>query len=194
MCMLLSFGCVVLIVVWLPRHVWLFVTPWTAACQASLSHTISQNVPKFMSIESLMPSNHLIISHRLLLLPSIFPRIRVFSRESAFHIKWPKYWGFSFSISHSSESISIQSWFPLGLTGLISLMSKETSKIFSSTTIRQHQFFSTFTLLSSSHISTWQPERPWLWLWGPLLTKWCLCFLIYCLGLSLHSFQEAVVF
>ena len=142
-------------------------------------------------IDALQPSHHLSPSS-----PSAFnlsPYQSLFQR-SAFHIKWPKYWGFSFSISHSSESISIQSWFPLGLTGLISLMSKETSKIFSSTTIRQHQFFSAFTLLSSSHISTWQPERPWLWLCGPLLTKWYLCFLIYCLGLSLHSFQEVVVF
>ena len=106
-CILLSFGCVVLVVVQLPRHVWLFVTPWTAACQASLSHTISQNVPKFMSIESVMPSNYLIISHPLLLLPAIFPSTRVFSRQSAFHIRWPKYWGFSFSISHSSESILV---------------------------------------------------------------------------------------
>ena len=84
-------------------HVRLFVTPWTVKCQASLSITSSQSLPKFMSIESVMPSNHLIFCHPLLLLPSIFPSIRVFSNESALHIKWPKYWSFSFSISPSNE-------------------------------------------------------------------------------------------
>ena len=81
----------------------LFVTPWTAARQASLSITNSRSLPKLMSIESVMPSNHLILCHPLLLLPSIFPSIRVFSNESAFRIKWPKYWSFSFSISPSNE-------------------------------------------------------------------------------------------
>ena len=84
-------------------HVRLFVTPWTAACQASLSITNSQSLLKLMSIESLMPSNHLILCCPLLLLPSIFPSIRVFSNESALHIRWPKYWSFSFSISASNE-------------------------------------------------------------------------------------------
>ena len=83
-------------------HVWLFVTPWTAACQASLSITISRSPPKPMSIESVMPTNHLIL-RRPLLLPSIFPSIRVFSDESALCIMWPKYWSFSFNISPSSE-------------------------------------------------------------------------------------------
>ena len=84
-------------------HVRLFEIQWTAACQASLSFTISQSLLKFMSIESVMPSNHLVLCHPLLLLPSIFPKIRVFSNESALHIRWPKYWSFSFSISPSSE-------------------------------------------------------------------------------------------
>ena len=79
------------------------MTPWTAECQASLSFTISQNLFKLMSIELLMPSTHLILCHPLLLLPSIFPRVTVFSNESAFPIKWPKYWNFSFSISPSNE-------------------------------------------------------------------------------------------
>ena len=79
------------------------MTPWTVACQASLSLTISQSLLKLMSTESMMPSNHLTLCHPLLLLPSIFPRIRVFSIESALHIRWPKYWSFSFSISSSSE-------------------------------------------------------------------------------------------
>ena len=84
-------------------HVRLFAIPWIAACQASLSITNSQSLPKLMSIESVMPSNHLILCHPLLLLPSIFPNISVFSKESALHIRWPKYWSFSFNISPSNE-------------------------------------------------------------------------------------------
>ena len=79
------------------------VTPWTAAHQASLSITNSWSLLKFMAIESVMPSNHLILCHPLLLLPSIFPRIRVFSNESVLHIRWPKYWSFSFNISPSNK-------------------------------------------------------------------------------------------
>ena len=78
-------------------------TPWTAACQASLSFTISQSLLKLKSIELVMPSSHLIICHPLLLLPSVFPSIRVFSSEFALHIRWPKYWSFSFSINPSNE-------------------------------------------------------------------------------------------
>ena len=81
----------------------LFATLWTAARQASLSITNSQSLPKLMSIESVMPSNHLILCRPLLLLPSIFPSIRVFSSESALRIRWPKYWSFSFNISPSNE-------------------------------------------------------------------------------------------
>ena len=81
----------------------LFVTPWTTACQASLSITNSWSPPKSMSIESVMPSSHLILCRPRLLLPSIFPSIRVFSNESALHIRWPKYWSFSFNISPSNE-------------------------------------------------------------------------------------------
>ena len=83
--------------------VWLFATPWTAAHQAFLSFTISQSSLKLMSVESMMPSNHLILCHRLLLPPSVFPSIRVFSEESVLCIRWPKYWSFSFSISASNE-------------------------------------------------------------------------------------------
>ena len=79
------------------------VTPWTTACQASLSFTISQSFPKLMSIESVMPSNHLILCHPLLLLPSVFSNIRVFFSESALGIRWPQYWSFSFSISPFNE-------------------------------------------------------------------------------------------
>ena len=84
-------------------RVQLFATPWTAACQAFLSITNSRSLPKLMSIESVMPSNHLILCHPLLLLPSIFPSIRVFSNELALHIRWPEYYNFSFNISPSSE-------------------------------------------------------------------------------------------
>ena len=92
------------------NHVQLFVTPRTEACQASLSFTISQSLLKLMSIELVMPSNHFILCHLLLLLPSIFPSIRVFSNESALHIKWPKYWSFSFSISPSNEYLGLISF------------------------------------------------------------------------------------
>ena len=95
----------------------LLVTPWTAAHQASLSFTISQSLLKLMSIESVMPSNHLILCHPLLLLPSIIPSIRVFSNESVLCIRWPEYWSFSFSISSSNEYSRLISfrmdWFDL---------------------------------------------------------------------------------
>ena len=95
----------------------LFAAPWTAARQASLSITNSQSLPKLMSIESVIPSNHLILCRPLLLLPSIFPSIRVFFNESALRIRWPKYWSFSFSISPSSEYSGLISfripWFDL---------------------------------------------------------------------------------
>ena len=98
-------------------HVQLFVTPWTAAHQASLSFTISWSLFKLMSIESVMPSNHLILCYLLLLLPSIFPSNRVFSKEPALHIRWPKYWSFHFSISSSNEYSGLISfridWFDL---------------------------------------------------------------------------------
>jgi len=84
-------------------HVQLFATPWTAACQASLSITNARSLLKLMSIESVMPSNHLILCCPLLLLPSVFPSISVFSNESVLRIRWPKYWSFSFSISPSNE-------------------------------------------------------------------------------------------
>ena len=86
-------------------RVWLFATPWTAGHQASLSITNSQSLPKLMSIDSVMPSNHLILCHPLLLPPSIFPSIKVFSNESALHSRWPKYWSFSFSISQPFQWI-----------------------------------------------------------------------------------------
>ena len=92
-----------LVVVQPLSHVQLFATPWTAAEQASLSITTPWRLLKLMPIQSVMPSNHLILCHCILLLPSVFPSIRVFSNESALRIRWPKYWSFSFSISLSSE-------------------------------------------------------------------------------------------
>ena len=119
-------------------HVWLFVSPWTAAHQASLSITNSWSLLKLMSIESVMLSNHLILCHPLLLLPSILPSIRVFSSESVLCIRWPKYWSFNFSISPSNEYSGLISfridWFDiLAVQGL--------SRVFSNTTGQKHQFF-----------------------------------------------------
>ena len=98
-------------------HVWLFATPWTAACQASLSITNSRSLLKLMSIALVMPFNYLILCHPLFLPHSIFPSIRVFSNESVLHIRWPKYWSFSFSISPSNEYSGLISfridWFDL---------------------------------------------------------------------------------
>ena len=91
-------------------HVRLFVTPWTTARQASLSITNSRSLPKLTSFELVMPSNRLNLSHPLLFLSSIFPRIRVFSNESTLHIRWPKYWSFSFSISLSNEHSGLMSF------------------------------------------------------------------------------------
>jgi len=130
----------------------IFVTPRTAACQASLSISNSQSLLKLMPIDSEMPPNHLILCRPLLLLPSIFCSIRVFSNESLQCIKWPKYWRFTFSISHSSENSEL---IPLEWTGLIPLQSKGLSRIFSNTTAQKHQFFSVqLSLWSNSHIHT----------------------------------------
>ena len=128
------------------------VTPWTAAHQASLSITNTWSLLKLLSIELVMPSNHLILCHPLLLLPSIFPSIRVFPNESLLCIRWPKYCSFSFSISASNEYSELISY--LGLTGLI-LQSKGLSRVFSNTTLQKHQFFgSQLSLWSNSHIYT----------------------------------------
>ena len=120
------------VAVQLLSHVQLFTTQWTAACQASLSFTISQSLFKLMSIESVMPFNHLIFCCPLLLLPSLFPSIRNFNNELSLCLRWPKYWSFSLSISPSNDYFELISF---GLTGWISLQSKEFSRTFSSTTI-----------------------------------------------------------
>ena len=110
---------------------------------------------KLMSTKSVMLSNYLILGHPLLLLPSIFPRIRVFSKESVLHVRWPKYWSFSFNISPSKEYSGLIS---LGLTGLISLQSKGLSRVFSSTTIQNYQFFGAQpSFWSKSHMKNGNP-------------------------------------
>ena len=130
-------------------HVWLFLTPWTAALQASLSITNTQSLLKFMCIESVMPFNHCILCRPLLLLLSIFPSIRVFSNESVLHIRWPKYWSFSFSISSSNEYSGLISF---RTDWLDSVRYKGFSRVFSNTTVQKHQFFDAqLSLQSNSH-------------------------------------------
>ena len=157
------------------------MTPWTAECQASLSITNSWSLLKLMSIESVMPSNHLILCHPLLL-PSIFPRIRVFSSESVLHIRWPKYWSFSFSISPSNEYSGLISfrmdWVDLlAVQGTLkSLLQHHSSKA----SILQHSAFF-IVQLSHPYMTTGKIialSR------CTFLTKLCLCFLICCLGQS----------
>ena len=142
-------------------HVKLFATPWTAAHQVSLSITNSWSLLKLMSIESVMPSNHLILCHPLSSCLQSFPASESFPMSQFFTSD-----GHSIGASASVLSMNIQDWFPLGLTGLISLQSRELSRVFSNTTVQKHQFFSAqlslFTLfiqLSSSHIHTWQVEK-----------------------------------
>ena len=139
-------------------RVWLFATPWTAARQASLSITNSQSPPKPMSIESVMPSNHLILRRPLLLMPSNLSQHQVFSNESALHIRWPKYWSFSFNISPSNEHPGLISfrmdWLDLlAVQGTLnSLLQRHSSKA----SILRHSAF--FTVQLSHH--TWPLEKP----------------------------------
>ena len=152
-----------LVITFLPRSsvqslssVRLFATPWTAARQTSLSITNSRSWLKLMSIVLVMLSNHLILCHPLLLPPSIFPSIRVFSNESVLLIKWPKYW--SFSISFSNEYSGLIS-FRIDWLDLLAVQG--TLRVFSSTTIQKHQFFSAQpSLWFKSHIHKWLLEKP----------------------------------
>ena len=138
-------------------HGWLFVTPWTVARQAPLSSTISWSLLRFMFIELMMLSNHLIFCHPLLLLPSIFPSISLFqsvmgSSQVAKVLE--------LQLQHQSFQ-PLHGWFPLGLTGLISLQSKGLSRVFSNTTVQKHQFFIfQVSLWLNSHIHTWILEKP----------------------------------
>ena len=155
-------------------HVWLFMAPWMAASQASLSFSISWSLLKLISIESVMPSKHLILCQHLLFLPSVFPSIRLFSNELALRIRWPRY--HSFSISSSNEDSGLISFrfdcFDLlavqgTLKGLLQHHSLKAS-------ILQH---SALFMVQLSH-----PHK--LWLYRPLSVNWYLCFLIHWLGLS----------
>ena len=133
-------------------------TPWTAARQASLSITNSQSLPKPMSIELVMSSNHLILCCPFLPPPSHFPSIRVFSNGSALRIRWSKYWSFCFNISPSSEHSGLS---PLGWTSWISLQSTGLARVFSNTIVQKHQFLSIqLSLYLNSHIHTWLLEKP----------------------------------
>ena len=146
-------------------RVWHFVTPCTAAHQDSLFITNSQSLLKLMSIESVVPSSHLILCRHLLLLTSIFPSIRVFSTESALCIRWPKYCSFSFNISPSNEHPGL---FPLRW---LSLQSKGVSRVFPNTTVQKHQFFRA-QLYYTPNLTFIHDYWKTIALWdGPLLVK-----------------------
>ena len=139
-------------------HVQLFVTPWIAACQASLSITNSQSLPKLMCFESVIPSSHLILCSPLILLPQILPISGSFAVSQLF--AWS---GQSIGISASTSILPMntQDWSPLEWTGWISLQSKGLSGVFSNTTVQKHQFFGTqLSSQSNSHIHTWPLEKP----------------------------------
>ena len=159
--------------------VWPFVTSWTAARQASLSITSSQSLLKLMSVESVMPPT---ISSSVV----PFSCLQSFLTSGSFLMSWLFTSGGQSIWASASESVltmNIQDWFLLGLT-LWSLY-KGPSTVFSNTTIQKYQFFrAQSSLWSSSNIHTWLLEKPQLWLYGCLMAKWCLCFLIHCLVLS----------
>ena len=174
------------------NRVQLFATPWTAACQASLSITNSQSLLKLMSNESVMSSNHLILCHPLLLLPSIFPSIRVFPKESFLHIRWPKYWSFSFSISPSNEYSGLiylrMDWLDLlAVQGTLkSLLQHHSSKA----SILQHSAFF-IVQLSHPYMTTGKIVALTR---GIFFGKVMSLIWIYYLGWSLLFFQGVSVF
>ena len=162
-------------------HVWLFVTPWTAACQDFLPITNSQSLLKLMSIEAVRPSNHLILCCPLLLLPSIFPSIRVFSNESTLRIRWPNYWSLSFNISPSNDYsglISLRTdWFDLAVQGTLkSLLQHHSSK---ASILRPSAFF--VVQLSHPYVTTGKTIALTRW---TFVNKVMSLFLICCLGWS----------
>ena len=168
---------------------YLFATPWTAALQASGPLTVSQSLFKLMSMELEMPSKHLILCHPLLFRPSIFPCIRFFVCLFLFLFFLTKSqpftsggWSIGASASASVLPMNIHSWFPLGWTGLISLLLKGLSRVFSNTIVQKHQFSVKLSLWATVTVHTWLLEKPEHWLDGPLSAKSCLCFLICCLG------------
>ena len=170
-------------------HVQLFITPWAAAHQGSLSFTISQSLLKLMYIKSVMPSNHLILCHPLLLLPSVFPSIRVFSSESILCIRWPKYWSFNFSISLSNEYSGLISfgidWFDLlAVQGTLkSILQHHSLK---ASILQRSAFF--MIQLSHPYLT---PGKTIAVTIRTFVRKVMSCFLICCLGLSVcHSFSS----
>ena len=180
--MMLTLMILMLLVVQSLSRVQLFETRWTEAHQASLSITISRGLLKLMSVESVMPFNHLVLCHPLLLLPSIFPSIKVFSSESAILIRWPKYWRFSFSISPSSELISFRiDWFDfLAVQGTLkSLLQHHSSKA----SVLRH---SAFLMVQISH--------PYMTTGKTIVLTIWTCFLICCLDLAQLFFQGSSVF
>ena len=163
-------------------YIQLFVTPWTSAHQASLSITNYRSLLKLMAIKLVVPANHLILCRPLLLPPSIFPSIRVFSNEWILHIRWPKYWSFSSSISPSNDYSGLISfrmdWLDLlAVQGTLnSLLQRHSSKA-------SILWCSAFFIVQFSH-PYMTTEKPYPWLDGSWLAKSCLCFLICCLGWS----------
>ena len=166
-------------------------TPWIPACQASLSYTASYLLEsaQFKSIELVILSNHLALFYFCL---QSFPASGSFPMSQLFT------WGGQSTGASASTSVlpmNTQDWSPLGGTGWISLKSQGLSRVFSNTTVQKHQFFGAQpSSQSNSHICTWPLGKPQLWLYGPLSAKWCLCFLMYCLGWSWVSFHRASVF
>ena len=159
-------------------HVWLFVTPWTAAHQASLSITNSWSLLKLISIESVMPSNHLIICHLLSSCLQSFPASGSFPVSQFFASGSQSIGALA---SASVLPMNIQGWFPLGLTGLISLLFKGLLRVFSSIALWKHQFFSLYGPAVTSVHDSWKNHG---FDYIDLCWQWCLCFLICCLGWS----------
>ena len=168
-------------------------TSWTTARQASLFFTTSWSLLKLMSIDSVIPLNHLILCHPLLLLPSVLPSIE------SFPVSWPFPWGgqrIGALASASVLPVNIQDWFPLGLIGLISWQSKGLSRVFSST-VWKHQFFGTSLLYDPTLTSVYDYLKNHSFgktIDGPLSAKWCVCFLICCLGWLQFFFWGVSVF
>ena len=160
-------------------RVWLFATSWTAARQA---FTISWSLLKFMSIELVTLSNHLILCHFLLLLPSIFSSMRVFCNESALRIRRPKYWSFSVSNSPSNEYSGLIS-FKIDWFDLFAVQGTLKSPIQHCSSKASILWYTAFFMAQLSHQS-WLLEKPYLWLYKSSTARWCLCFSIYCIGLS----------
>ena len=158
------------------------MTPWTAAHQASLSITNSRSLLKLKSIESVVPSNHLILCHPLLLLPSVFPSIRVFSTESALHIRWPKYWSFSFKISPSNKHPGLIS-FRMNWLDLLAAQGTLKSLLQHRSSKASILWCSAFFIVQLSHPYMTTEKNIALTRWT-FLDKVCLCFLICCLSWS----------